>query len=52
MIVGNLASEPEPNSMRGKRESEKSVTCTGSFHIGSVNEPMVAILPTACLHIS
>ena len=32
-MAGNLASAPEPNSMRGKREREKSVMRTAGFHI-------------------
>jgi hypothetical protein len=33
MMDGNLVNAPEPNSMRGKREMEKSEMRTGGFQI-------------------
>ena len=33
VMAGKLASVPEPNSIRGKREMEKSLMCTGGLQI-------------------
>lgn len=50
VMASNLASVPEPNSMRGKRERKKTVMRTGSFQVNG--ERMVATLPTECLLIN